>query len=174
MVAVVQGDVIDCTTLLNSMNIYRFDQIELKNEQPTRDLHGGLYAIYAKIQQQDLQKITLILDHLLSMNFELGAIVSVLKDPVVQPFFVFDIKPSNGYWFFGAYFSLGNEFQDVCIKHEFMFNQEKSIWYKKIPVGVEQDVNIDLQVLAEFFNDIKRISRIFFYKSTFQKFYRVA
>lgn len=164
---------VDCVSFLNSLLIYRFDQIESKDDQATQDLHGALYKIYNEVQSNDLHQITLALDHLLTMDFQFQVINSVLKTPIFQPFFVFDFKVVDGVLFFAAFYSVGNEFHKICEKHSLIFNSDKKIWYKKIPLSGELGVQQALYEMTNFFNDIKQISRVFFYKSSLQKFYRV-
>lgn len=174
MVAVIQNDIIDCSAFLRSVLIYCFEDIDSKVDQFTGSLHGGLYQMYSEIQGYDLHKITLIFDYLIGLDLGYSSLITTLKKPVIQPYFVFDLRESDGYLFFAAYYSFGNQFQTVCEKHGLNFNATKKLWYVKYPLVEDSDISQALNNLTEFFNDIKQLSRVFFYKSTLQKFYRVA
>lgn len=174
VVAVIQNDVIDCSAFLKSVFIYSFEEIESKPDMPTSNLHGGLYKMYSEIQGYDLHKITLIFDHLLGLELGYSALITTLKKPVIQPYFVFDFKVSDGFLFFAAYYSFGNQFQTICEKHGLQFSDSKKIWHARYSLNEGEEVAQVLRNLENFFNDIKQVSRVFFYKSTLQKFYRVA
>lgn len=172
MAIIISSNVVDCSFFLNSVLIYRFDQIEMGVDQAVADLHGALFKLYDEIQGHDLHKMVMVLDHLMGMDFQLDSVTSVIRKPTLQPFFVFDFKVNDGSLFFAAYYSFGNDFQAVCEKHNLIFHREKMLWYKKIAI-TEAGVLGAMSELSGFFNDIKCLSKVFFYKSTLQKFFRV-
>lgn len=164
---------VDCSNFLNSVELYRFEDIEDKSIPDTRDLHGALFSIYREVEDQDIISLIMSADYLIDLGFNLSNVFVTLKQPINQPIFVFDMKLHEGVFFMAAYYSVENKFSEICQQHGFSYSEQKKIWYYK---HILTDENIEFFLknkLTEFFISIKSISRIFFYRSTQQKYFRV-
>lgn len=164
---------VDCSNFLNSVGLYRFEDLEDKSIPDTRDLHGALFSIYRQVQDHDIVSLTMNTDYVADLGFNLANVSITLKQPINQPIFVFDMKLHEGVFFIAAYYSVGNQFAEICQQHGFSYSEQRKLWFYKQSLA---DENIELflkKELAEFFICIKSISRIFFYRSTQQKYFRV-
>lgn len=167
------NDVVDCNDFLNSLDLFRFDQIQNRSLVSGQQLHPKLLDIYSEVQGYDLNQVIFTLDSLLSLGLGASSINASLKIPKARNFFVFDIKVVENNMFFAAYYSLGNEKQAICEKHGLEYSTNKNIWYTQLPI-VGDDFNAAFEKLNLFFDDMKSLAKIFVYRSTMQKYYRVA
>lgn len=164
---------VDCSNFLNSVGLYRFEDLEDKSIPDTRDLHGALFSIYREVKDQDIVSITMNTDYLIDLGFNLSNVFITLKHPINQPIFVFDMKLNEGVFFIAAYYSVGNKFSEICQQHGFSYSEQKKLWYYKHSLVDEKIEDFLKKKMTEFFISIKSISRVFFYKSTQQKYFRV-
>lgn len=167
------GGFVDCSDFLKSIDYYKFEDLEAKPNNDVENLHGALFAIYKQVQEYDIVSLAMNTDYLIEMGFDSPNISIFLKKPIHQPIFIFDMKVQDGVFFLGVYYSTGNQFGEVCLDHGFSYSSQRKIWFYREKLG-DESVNAFLkQNLTDFFLNIKTVSRIFFYKSTQQKFFRV-
>lgn len=164
---------VDCSNFLNSVGLYKFEDLEDKSNPDTKNIHGGLFSIYRQVEDHDIVSMAMNTDYVIDLGFDLSNISMILKQPITQPIFVFDMKLQDGIFFIAAYYSVGNKFAEICQQYGFSYSNQRKLWFYKSTLVDENIEQFLRDKLTDFFVSIKSVSRVFFYRSTQQKYFRV-
>lgn len=160
---------------LAKLAFFCLSDIEKKDNDDTKGLHGGLLKIYREVEEVDLTPFIAHMDFLSNLldDFSCPKINFQLEKPIQQNVCFFDFKINNSVLYLAVYYAVNNAVAEVCLKEGFNFYTKKRIWVKSAEIKPGSCIRESLQTFDSFFNEIKKVCRLIVKQDTLVKFYRV-